>query len=92
MNRVWLVMLLGGLMWLAVPALALAQAAAEVVKEEGKPAGQAVYVMNSPPSIIAWLGAAFLLVTVLLLAMVASQLAGIKTAIEKSNGGKSSAP
>src|SRR5262245_17806607 len=101
MYRAWLVMLLSGMMGLAVPALALAQAEkkeegksaaqpvyvtnpqAEVLKEEGKYAGYPVYLMNLPPPTLQWLAIGLLVVAILLLALVSSQLGGIKAALEK---------
>jgi len=82
MYRTCLVMLWSGLMALAVPASALAQADINVTPDGVK--AQAVYVVNM--GLPWWVPLAFLGVIVVLLGLAISQLSAIRAALEKSGG------
>jgi hypothetical protein len=81
MDRAWLVLLFCGLVGLIIPATALGDTVTE-----GPMTGQVVYVMNG--GLPWWVTMAFLGVIIVLLGLLASQLSGIKAAIEKSAGTK----
>jgi len=88
MKRLRLLLLLVTLLGLGTPAVAqetkeAPKPAPAVVQEEGKAPGQAVYVMNIPVVILYAL-VALSGVNAALLAVVWSQLSGIRTAVEKS--------
>jgi len=81
--------LLCGLMWLSSPAIALATK----LQEPGKPEGDAVYVLNYP-DLPTWASVTALGVIVVLLGLIAAQLASIKATLDRqgSFAGSSSSP